>query len=314
MKKLVVLSLVFISNMLFSQQKVITYKVLDSATKEPLVFANVIFINKKTGTSTDEEGSFSFLLNEAKNESVKVSYIGYQTKTVSLLQGTHTTIYLTKKSIGLNEVTVYALKDKKHKTINSFINKEYVGLGNFSGGQYPSTIARWYDKPSKFENQCFLNEIRISFLDNDEEKDIPAKFRLRILSVNKDGLPDDDLVYNNITLQRAVGKESLVVNLLPYKIEIPENGFYIAVEHLFIKENEFTEKRNVIVNDTVVYPNYKLVKYAPIFKGVLEEKYKNIKCYYLSLNGWKKMNTLDTSNKVFKNKILAPAFVVKFSD
>ena len=59
------------------QSQTLTSRVLDSVTKEPLPYVTVQFKNK--GVITNEEGRFSFLLNEnvVASDSLFISCIGY---------------------------------------------------------------------------------------------------------------------------------------------------------------------------------------------------------------------------------------------
>ena len=63
-------------------------QVVDSQTQEALVGANVyLFQNWRIGTSTDANGKFSLLVPvEVSNDSLVVSYVGYQEKLLSIQQ------------------------------------------------------------------------------------------------------------------------------------------------------------------------------------------------------------------------------------
>lgn len=75
-KKAVLLIFLF-SNILLSQT--ISGKVIDSKTKEPLPYANLSVLNTKTGTSTNENGSYVLgLKNSSSTDTLLVSYLGYQ--------------------------------------------------------------------------------------------------------------------------------------------------------------------------------------------------------------------------------------------
>jgi len=60
--------------------------------------------------------------------------------------------------------------------------------------------------------------------------------------------------------------------------------------------------------------NFKVVKYIPVFKGVLEDKGQNFNSFFKDTNGWKEMNNLDNSNQAFKGANLAPAFKITLTD
>ena len=83
MKYLVILF--FILNIsLFSQNIVVKGKVVDAETLQPLPSANLVIENKHLGTATEEDGSFSLSGNIGRSDILKVSYVGYKSKEVSL--------------------------------------------------------------------------------------------------------------------------------------------------------------------------------------------------------------------------------------
>ncbi len=86
--------------------------VLDK-NNDPMPFVNVYFPGTTTGTITDEDGKF-YLYSEKNHSSIKISFVGYKEKTVSL-QGKNKlnlVIKLTPKAEKLKEVKIYAAKPK----------------------------------------------------------------------------------------------------------------------------------------------------------------------------------------------------------
>lgn len=80
--------------------------ILDSLTKEPVPYVTVQ-LNKR-GMITNEEGRFSFLLDETVKEtdSLFISCIGYESIGKPILEFTESVIYLKAKAIELNPVIV----------------------------------------------------------------------------------------------------------------------------------------------------------------------------------------------------------------
>ena len=64
-------------------QRILTGKVLDSNTKEPLIGANVTEYKNSNGTSTDLEGNFSLQIS-ANTVQLEISYVGYMTQLVTI--------------------------------------------------------------------------------------------------------------------------------------------------------------------------------------------------------------------------------------
>jgi outer membrane receptor protein involved in Fe transport len=61
--------------------QVITGRIFDAQTKEPIVGASIVFLHAKTGVITNEKGNFSLPGTSAQ---VKVSYVGYTDKVVEV--------------------------------------------------------------------------------------------------------------------------------------------------------------------------------------------------------------------------------------
>jgi len=83
MKYLVIL-LFFLNISLFPQYLIIKGKVVDSGTLQPLPSANLIIVGTDIGTSTEEDGTFILSGNINRDEILKVSYVGYTQKEISL--------------------------------------------------------------------------------------------------------------------------------------------------------------------------------------------------------------------------------------
>ncbi len=111
-----------------TQAQVISSRIIDSITKEPVPYATIIF--KKRGMISNEEGRFSFLFKkDAKpTDSLIISCIGFKTIAKPLNQFKDSVIYLSPKVIELNEVVLtnnqYTVKEIIKK-VKENINKNY---------------------------------------------------------------------------------------------------------------------------------------------------------------------------------------------
>ena len=68
----------FFTSTSFGQSLSISGIVIDGHTKEPVSFASVYFARSGIGKSTDSAGQFSFVLNNFKNDTLLVSFIGFE--------------------------------------------------------------------------------------------------------------------------------------------------------------------------------------------------------------------------------------------
>ena len=76
----------FLSIISSAQRTVISGKVTDAATGDPVPFANVFFKTSRAGTSTDFDGNFS-LATEQPADSLTAGFVGYRSRTKSVKKG-----------------------------------------------------------------------------------------------------------------------------------------------------------------------------------------------------------------------------------
>lgn len=90
-------------------QTVVSGKVTDANSGDPIPFANVIFKGTSTGITTDFDGNYT-LRTSARPDSLQASYIGYKPKTKGIRKGVTQVInfQLEELSTNLSEVTITA--------------------------------------------------------------------------------------------------------------------------------------------------------------------------------------------------------------
>jgi len=123
MNKIILWIIATVLSALFSfvQAQTLSSKILDSVTQKPIPYVTVQL--KKRGVITNEEGRFSFILdqNVAPTDSLFISCIGYASIGKTLGEFTDNVIYLSPKAIELNPVIV---------TNKNYTAKEIIALVN----------------------------------------------------------------------------------------------------------------------------------------------------------------------------------------
>jgi hypothetical protein len=97
------------------ERRAIRGTVKDGSTGESLIGANILIKGTKTGTSTDVSGNFS--LNAGSTDVLVVSYVGYDSKEVSV--GSQDVVNVSLSGVkALSEVIVtgYSTQSKKNIT------------------------------------------------------------------------------------------------------------------------------------------------------------------------------------------------------
>ncbi len=107
---------VFGSAFAFAQTKTVSGTVLDNFG-DPVIGANVVIVGTQEGTITDIDGNFT--LNNVKNDAkLKITYIGYETQTVSVAGKSNISVTLKEDNTMLEDVVVvgYGTMRKKDLT------------------------------------------------------------------------------------------------------------------------------------------------------------------------------------------------------
>ena len=291
----------------------ISGKVVNAENQQPLAFSHFLMLNKELGTSANEQGIFAFMVPpDFKDLSIRISHVGFQPRILKISELAGKTIALLPREEGLDEVLLTNILEDKQFVYRPGWRNKSVGFGNLNGGLYPSTVARYYEKPEKFSEECFLKEIELYFLEVEEESNLDPKFRLHIYGVDENGMPGEELA-GDLVLQKKSGENQMKIDLLEEKIRIPPSGFFVGVEHLFIPENRFIETKNYYINDSLVAEDYAVVKFAPIFKAEIVKK-QDINTWFFGPSGWKKITQFDLQHEIFEGGTPIPIFKIKLTD
>lgn len=101
-------ALVLFANSLLSQKTVVTGKVIDAVTKEPLPFSPVMFVGTKSGAQTDLDGNFK-IETYYSSDSLKAVVLGYAPLAKKVKQGT-TSVVNFELSAASNETSEVVIR------------------------------------------------------------------------------------------------------------------------------------------------------------------------------------------------------------
>ena len=119
---LLLLPILLITGTSIAQKKVITGKVIDKNTGEPLAGASVLLEKSKNTAITKQDGSYTISVTPTKNNLV-VSFIGYTTQTVSVGNNSVVDISLIQTSSTETEVVVIGYGTQKRANITGAVTK-----------------------------------------------------------------------------------------------------------------------------------------------------------------------------------------------
>jgi len=102
--------------------------VTDAVTKETIAFANIVYNDKKQGTTTGIDGKFEIQSDNTINN-IEVSFLGYQTKNIdisTLKDKNNIIIKLQPVAYNIDEVTILPGVNPAHRIINNVIKNKKI--------------------------------------------------------------------------------------------------------------------------------------------------------------------------------------------
>ena len=116
-------------------QSLITGKVVDSLTREPLAGASVFFQNTTIGTATNKQGEFSLTMRSGGYDMV-VTYTGYQTKMIRITHEENSSfeIAMIKEEKNMEEVVIRSSNEVTDgwEKYGSFFKEHFIGSTPFA--------------------------------------------------------------------------------------------------------------------------------------------------------------------------------------
>jgi Family of unknown function (DUF5686)/CarboxypepD_reg-like domain len=144
-KTLVAVSFVLVVGNLFGQETIISGKVVDAGSGDPVPFANVIFKGTAIGATTDFDGNYKIRTSNP-TDSIMASYIGYKSRTKAIKKRVTQVInfQLDEETTKLQEVVVKAGENPAFEILRRVVD-------NKSKNDKRNLRAFEYDTYSKME-------------------------------------------------------------------------------------------------------------------------------------------------------------------
>ena len=221
----------------YAQKVEIKGVIVDKDTKEPLPFTSIGLKNEQIGALTNEHGQFVVPApTQNTADSLVVVALGYGRRAVLVKRGVAVaslTIELPKRAVALGNITVKAGKIKN------------LGLGSRSDdpgeGMIQGLPGSQYAFFVKNEKKKRLGNVRtVSFYIG--ENGFPREpFRVRLYKADGNyNAPNTDLLTENVVVSAPQGGQWYTVDLTPYNIIAPEEGFFVAMEWVVSGDKFFT--------------------------------------------------------------------------
>ena len=214
-----------------------TGKLVDQKSQEPVVYANISFLDTDKGISSKEDGTFlmyvdpKFLLGN-----LHISCLNYKDTIIKASALQNKTLFLQSNTEVLNEI-VLSRKLEKQVVLDP-VKKDIIRM--HSRGL--RMVAKYF--PNTKENECcqYLTKITIEFPRRGNKN---SKFLFRIFDRDsKTGKPKNDLLLKNIPVTVLENQTQVELDVSDQNIKIPKDGFFVAFEKLFIPYNKYGKNEN----------------------------------------------------------------------
>ncbi len=188
-------------------------KVLDAATGQALEYANIGVRGKNIGGISFQNGEFSIdLSSAAKQDVVRISYIGYESQSLaisSLDLTQHHAIRLSPKPTHLDPIVI-SEKLETHIIGNQKSGRTFTGWGDFKSlrGRTRGLLIEGTECPVKVKSFFF----RINHNDWDS-----VAFRLNFIKV-ENGKEGESLLQGNIIFTTAQRNKWIKVDVINYNV------------------------------------------------------------------------------------------------
>jgi hypothetical protein len=205
--------------------------VVNAHTKAPIPYANVGILNKNIGTVTNDDGTFQLDVTKlSANDTIRVSYIGYQTFDLVKSQkntSNETQIRLFPKEVQIPAVQISNTKSK-HVILGN-TNKSHSFVGDASGVQ----LGNEFGTLIKVKHPGLLEQIRFHIVSTTFDSLV---FRVNIYDV-VNGYPCHNILKKPIIIRPAIKTGDVMIDVSEYGINLDED-FVVCLETIKKMGNE----------------------------------------------------------------------------
>ena len=221
-----------------AQENRLSGRIVDQKTKEPIPFASIGLKEEQTGALTNEYGFFQMAMPEKNaQDSLIVLALGYKRMAVLVKRGNANLadliIEVPKRVVELANVTV---KGGKVSDLSLGSKSKTPGEGMIQG--MPGSQYAFFVKNDK--NKKLGNVRSVSFYIG--ENGFPREpFRVRLYKADGNyNSPNTDILTENVVVSAPKGGEWYTIDLTPYNIEAPIEGFFVAMEWIVSGDKFYT--------------------------------------------------------------------------
>lgn len=205
----------------------------DSLSKKTLAYANLSVLNSKYGTSTDSLGNFVLHLKKHPNDTLFISMLGYQSKTIALhpflKDRNQLDILLSVANMDLDNVLLVYKKKKYSATKTLGVKRKKV--------KYKSSVPIGYERSIFIKNDTGKTGkvTSVSFKLKKTQSDIydvyPVYFRIKFYKINKSTKgPGAAISFNDYVVKPLNKNQTITLEFENTFIPFLESGIFVSIE------------------------------------------------------------------------------------
>lgn len=203
-------------------------------TKEPIAFAGLELKIAHKGTISDMQGYFRIEISPQTTDTLLISSLNYHPLRVPLknlmLPGLHT-LYMSERAYDLPSIEIRGEKQKFER----MGNLKWRSSGSFYLDTHGQQTALFIPNEARDSGNLITASVYLSKRGNTD-----APFRIHVYAPDiVTGKPGIELLPEMVIVKPTSGKGWYKVNLSRYRISLPQNGIYIAIEGIFPGDYDF---------------------------------------------------------------------------
>jgi hypothetical protein len=217
---------------------------INEGDKSPIGYANIGILNSPVGTISNQDGSFELQIpHKYQDEKILFAALGYERKSFALSELStekKNTIEMTEQITVLNNITVRSHRLNPSLLVelgNQYHNEGSIYADSAAAGSAMALLIenKYPDYNERLNPPFHLKKAKLRISHNTFDN---FKIRIRFLSIDSiTGLPDKDLVNQNIIVSSGMRRGWLNFDLEKYNIRIQSQAFFVAFEWLLEDED-----------------------------------------------------------------------------
>jgi len=217
------------------KKQVIRGQVVDLANNEPVPYATIQFKKKRSGTVADINGFFNIEIgNDELNDSLCFYSIAYELVQLSVNIIVKEEEPVIKLKAQVIEIPLVEVSGKAVKFLK-LGNHKWLSQGSLYMDTHGQQTALFIPNSDSLKGKIVKLNFYLSKHGNTD-----APFRVHIYSRDSiNGKPTSDLLPEMLVVKPTGGSGWNNVNIAKYLIDIPSNGFFVAMEGIFPNDYDF---------------------------------------------------------------------------